>query len=140
MMRRASYLLDTNTFSGLVKDPGGAIAQQIAVVLSSPGTALGISIIVAAEVRFGVAKKGSPRLAKQVETVLASIHILPLEAGVDRHYGRIRAELERAGMIIGANDLLIAAHALATDSILVTSNVREFSTIRGLKYEDWLGR
>jgi len=131
-------MLDTNTFSNLVKNPNGVVRAKIALVKSNAGCAIAISIIVAAEVRFGVEKKGSVKLTKQVEAILDSIDTLPLQEGADQHYARIRAELERTGTVIGANDLLIAAHALATDSILVTNNVREFSRVKGLRYEDWL--
>jgi len=54
-------------------------------------------------------------------------------------YGRLRTDLERRGQIIGANDMLIAAHALALDATLVTDNVREFERISRLKIENWLG-
>jgi tRNA(fMet)-specific endonuclease VapC len=61
-----------------------------------------------------------------------------LDAPSDGHYASLRTALERAGTPIGANDMLIAAHALATDSILVTDNVKEFSRVPGLKIENWL--
>jgi tRNA(fMet)-specific endonuclease VapC len=57
---------------------------------------------------------------------------------VDTEYGGIRAELETAGQINGANDLLIGAHALALGMTLVTDNTREFTHIRGLNVENWL--
>jgi tRNA(fMet)-specific endonuclease VapC len=96
------------------------------------------SIIVACELRFGAAKSLSPRIVKNVETILANIEIRHLASGVDRHYGAIRAALERKGQPIGANDLLIAAHALSEKMILVTDNVREFKRVAGLRIENWL--
>lgn len=66
------------------------------------------------------------------------MEVLPLGVDAIPHYARIRVELERAGRIIGANDLLMAAHALATDSILVSHNTREFQRVQGLRIEDWL--
>ena len=77
--------------------------------------------------RFGAAKKNAPRLAKQLEAVLGAIEVLALEAPVDATYRAIRNRLEQAGQPIGANDLLIAAHALALGHTLVTDNEREFS-------------
>ena len=63
--------------------------------------------------------------------------ILLVDAEAARHYGRLRRELKRAGCPIGSNDLLIAAHALALATTLVTNNVREFSRIDGLHVERW---
>jgi tRNA(fMet)-specific endonuclease VapC len=89
-----------------------------------------MSIIVAAELRYGAAKKGSLRLTRQLEAVLGAVDVLALEAPTDAAYGELRARLEEAGKLIGANDLLIAAHALALDHTLVTDNEREFLTDR----------
>jgi len=61
----------------------------------------------------------------------------PSEAGPT--YGRIRSELKKRGSPIGAMDLLIAAHAIYLDVVLVTDNVREFKGIPGLKTENWMG-
>ena len=97
-----------------------------------------VSIIVAAELRYGCAKKGSPRLLAQIEAILDSIQVLALDVPADTEYGGIRAELEAAGKPIGPNDLFIAAHAYALQAVLVTANVAEFTRIRGLKVENWL--
>lgn len=102
------YLLDTNILSDLIRLPRGQVAQAIAKVGESK---VCTSIIVAAELRFGAAKKASPRLTAQVEAVLAAIESLPLEAPTDRVYGQIRTQLEQTSQIIGGNDLLIAAQA-----------------------------
>ena len=96
------------------------------------------SIVVAAELRFGVERKRSSRLAKQVDDALYQLVVLPLELGADDHYGRLRADLERRGQLIGALDMLIAAHALALGATLVTDNVREFARVEGLTIENWL--
>ena len=66
------------------------------------------------------------------------MQILALDAPAHARYGRIRAELEAAGTPIGPNDLLIAAHALAVDAVLVTANTREFLRVPGLQVENWL--
>jgi len=97
------------------------------------------SIIVAAELRFGAAKKGSTRLSAQVEAVLGAMKILPLEEPVDRAYGLLRARLEKKGQMIGGNDLLIAAQAISLGFTLVTANKREFAKLNDLRCENWLG-
>ena len=96
------------------------------------------SVIVAAELRYGVAKKASARLASQLEAILAELEIIAFEAPTDAYYAETRAALEAAGTPIGGNDLLIAAHALALDMVLVTDNEREFARVPGLKIENWL--
>ena len=131
-----SYLLDTNIVSDLVRNPQGRVAAKIAKVGEEN---IATSIIVAAELRYGAAKKGSARLTTQLEAVLGALPVLALEAPADTRYGELRVALEKAGKPIGANDLLIAAHALALDLVLVTANAREFRRVRGLKVENWLG-
>lgn len=129
------YLLDTNIISDLIHNPSGAAARRIE---EAGAKAVCTSIIVAAELRYGCAKKGSPKLLARVQSVLETIPVLPLDLPADTQYGSIRAELEAAGLPIGANDLLIAAHACALGLTLVTHNTREFSRIRGLKVDNWL--
>lgn len=129
------YLLDTNIVSDLVRHPTGSVMQRIAQLGAEQ---VCISIVVACEVRFGAAKSGSQRLARQLELVLGQLESLPLELPVEEHYADIRNTLERAGTPIGPNDLLIAAHARALGLTLVTDNVREFSRVPGLVVENWL--
>jgi tRNA(fMet)-specific endonuclease VapC len=129
------YLLDTNSMSDLIRHPGGKVARRFAVV-GEPVVCT--SIIVACELRFGAAKKGSPELSTRIDQLLASFNVLPLDRESDRHYAEIRAHLNRKGQPIGSNDLLIAAHTLALDLILVTDNVDEFARVPGLSIENWL--
>lgn len=136
MARR--HVLDTNILSDLLKNPAGRVARKIASLSAEERDSLATSIIVAAELRYGAAKSGSPILAERVEQLLAAVEVLALEPGMDRHYGTLRARLEKAGTVIGANDLLIAAHVLAIDAILITDNVREFRRVEGLRVENWL--
>ena len=134
-MNGLRYLLDTNMVSDLARHPDGRVVRRIAAVGVER---IGISIIVACELRFGVIKSGSQRLARHVNLVLEQVAILPLEPPVEEHYADIRNTLERAGTPIGPNDLLIAAHARALGLTLVTDNVREFSRVPGLRVENWL--
>lgn len=133
----SGYLLDTNIITDLIRNPDGSAARHIEQVGAKE---IFTSIIVASELRYGCVKKGSPKLLARVEGILETIPVLPLDLPADAKYGRIRAELEAAGQTIGMNDLLIAAHAFALDLILVTDNTREFSRVRGLIVENWLGR
>ncbi len=133
-----SYLLDANILSDLLKNPTGKSAARMAVAADRNPRKIFTSVVVAAEMHYGAEKKALAKTTADVRGVMANIEILPLGLDVIGHYARIRVELERAGKIIGANDLLIAAHALAIDAVLVTANVREFSRVKGLKYENWL--
>jgi tRNA(fMet)-specific endonuclease VapC len=132
----ARFLLDTNIVSDLVRNPQGRTAAKIAQLGED---AVATSIIVAAELRYGAAKRGSARLASQLETILGAIEVILFEAPADTAYGNARVALEAAGTQIGGNDLLIAAQALALDMIVVTNNAREFARVNGLRVENWLG-
>ena len=129
------YSLDKNILSDLVRHPQGVVAKKIAVVGENE---ICISIIVAAELRFGAAKRNSARLSNQVETILAAMLVVPIDVLADREYAELRQLLESSGNSIGPNDLLIAAQARVNEQILVTNNVREFTRIPGLQVENWL--
>jgi tRNA(fMet)-specific endonuclease VapC len=129
------YLLDTNIVSELVRRPQGGVAQRIGEIGEER---VCTSIIVAAELRYGAAKKGSARLSAQLAAVLGALEILPFEAPADAAYATIRAALERGGEPIGGNDLLIAAHAVSLGYTIVTDNEREFVRVAGLTHENWL--
>ena len=129
------YLLDTNTVSDLVRRPSGRIARQIA---GAEEDLVCTSIIVAAELRYGAAKRRPRTLNAQLETILGGIEILPFKPPADVIYGDVRAQLERIGTPIGPNDMLIAAQALALGLTVVTDNEREFSRVPGLSVENWL--
>jgi tRNA(fMet)-specific endonuclease VapC len=128
-------MLDTNIVSDLVRNPQGRVFDRIA---ASGSEALCVSIITAAELRYGCVRKGSARLSAQVDAILGSIDILPFDVPAEAEYGIVRAGLEAAGTPIGPNDLLIAAHARATGLTLVTANVDEFERVPGLRVENWL--
>jgi tRNA(fMet)-specific endonuclease VapC len=129
------YLLDTNILSDLVRNPHGRVMEKVSQVGAEN---VCTSIIVAAELRFGATKKQSARLTSQLEAILSALDVLPFEAPADSVYAEIRTNLERTGKIIGGNDLLIAAHGLASGCIVVTDNQGEFVRVPGLSVENWL--
>ncbi len=129
------YLLDTNIVSNLVRNPQGRVTSRIREVGEAQ---VCTSIIVASELRYGAVKRGSPRLTAQLDAVLEALEVVPFEAPADVAYGVLRARLERAGRLIGGNDLLIAAHAVALRHTIVTDNEREFARVDGLPCENWL--
>lgn len=128
-------MLDTNIISDLLRNPGGKAAKRIGDVGPE---AICVSIITAAELRYGCAKKGSAKLSAHVEAILQSVQVLAFDIPADAEYGGIRAELEAAGQTIGPNDLLIAAHARSSGAVLVTDNTDEFARVRSLRLENWI--
>ena len=135
-MANYRYLLDTNILSDLIKNPRGVVAERM--LSSGLEVYCCTSIIVACELRYGAAKKQSPKLSFNVEQVLNSLPVLPLEESVDKVYAETRVNLERRGLPIGQHDLLIAAHALSLGLTVVTANEREFTRVENLKVENWL--
>ena len=130
------YMLDTNICIALIRQKPAALLGQL--TSHEPGE-VGISTITLAELVHGAEKSA---LSGQDLSALQHF-LLPLElADFDQQaalaYGKIRAELERAGRRIGSLDLLIAAHAMGLGVVLVTNNVGEFMRIDGLTLEDWL--
>jgi tRNA(fMet)-specific endonuclease VapC len=102
-------------------------------------SALRMSAVTLAELRFGVAKSTQPRrAATNLNLLRAKVGIVPFDETATERYGELRALLERRGSPIGPLDTLIAAHALALRWALATHNVREFRRVPGLTIQDWL--
>lgn len=130
-MRRT---LDTNICSYVLRCHPASMLERFA---SLDRGQVWLSAIVAAELRFGAAKLAAIRFSAAVEAWLAGFDVRPWPLEATRHYANIRAALERAGQPIGNMDLLIAAHAMAEDSVVVTNNAREFLRVPGLAVEEW---
>lgn len=129
-----SYMLDTNICIYIINArPPAVLARFRKEHLGS----IGISSVTAAELAFGVAKSGSARNHEALEMFLATLEIMPFDASTIWHYGELRAELDRRGQPIGALDTMIAAHALAANTILVTNNTREFVRVPALRLQNW---
>lgn len=126
--------LDTNICSYILRRHPQDMLGRFAAL--APGQ-VWLSAIVAAELRFGAAKLGSPRLAAAVEQWLSGFELRPWPLEAAHRYAQIRTALEKTGQSIGGMDLLIAAHALAEDSVVVTCNAREFHRVPGLAVEAW---
>jgi tRNA(fMet)-specific endonuclease VapC len=128
------YLLDTNTASYVIK---GNIPRVRGRLLKVPMAQLSISVVTEAELLFGAARKPEAvRLKAAVEEFLLRVEALPWDSKAARQYADLRATLERDGTPMGNLDMMIAAHALALEAILVT-NDRAFRRLGSLKLEDW---
>ncbi|SRR6266545_153829 len=129
------YLLDANACIRLLNGTSSRLAERLQ---ATPRSQVRLSSIVKAELLFGARR--SSRVADNLRLLdgfFATLASLPFDDHCAEEYGLLRAELDRAGTPIGPNDLLIAATARANGCTLVTHNVREFSRVSGLQYEDW---
>ncbi|HEY7388104.1 MAG TPA: type II toxin-antitoxin system VapC family toxin [Bryobacteraceae bacterium] len=128
------YLLDTNTASYIIKGNKPAVDRRLAEV---PMARIAISAVTEGELRFGAERlPHAAHLHGVLEEFFLRVTVLPWDSNAARQYGHLRAALERAGRPMGNLDLMIAAHALALDLIVVTSD-RAFRRIEKLKVEDW---
>ncbi|HKV63871.1 MAG TPA: type II toxin-antitoxin system VapC family toxin [Candidatus Acidoferrum sp.] len=127
------YLLDTNAASYAINRKGSAVDRHLAKV---PMEELAISAVTEGELRYGTARSLSQPLKSTVEQFLLGVTVLSWDSEAARQCGDLRATLEREGRVMGSLDMMIAAHALALDVILIT-NDRAFARIRHLKVEDW---
>ena len=130
------YLLDTNICIALIRQKPTVLIQRLTSL--QPGD-VGISSITLTELFHGVEKSARPEQnMSALEQFLLPLDLADFGQEAALAYGKIRAELERNGQLIGSMDMLIAAHAVSLDAIMVTNNVQEFQRIKGLTVEDWL--
>ena len=128
------YMLDTNAVSLAIRRPAPGILARLE---SIPREQIGISVITEAELLYGLARRPEAvRLSSQVHDFLESTTILPWTSAAARRYAKTKAELDRRGQPVGIADMMIAAHALAEDAVLVTNDAA-FARIDGLRIEDW---
>lgn len=129
------YLLDSCICIDFIR---GNMPYAYNLLRKSNPSQFGISSIVEAELRTGAEKSANPHRNRLVtETFLKPFKILSFDSRCAIEYARIRTYLENNGMKIGANDMLIAATALANNAILATNNIKEFKRIPGLSCESW---
>lgn len=128
------FMLDTDTVSFAIRGEG-EVGEKL---LQQNPSALCISSITLAELAFGAARRGSPKLSGVIERFLASIQVLAFDGAAAWRFGEIAAKLARAGSPIGDFDTLIAAQALSCDLTLVTNNRKHYGLIPGLRIENWL--
>lgn len=127
------YLLDTDTASFIIKRRSPSL---MATLMQVPPRDLAISAVTEAELRYGLMRLPEDhRLHVAVDVFLSTLQVLPWSAAAP--YARIRQRLTTGGLPIGELDMMIAAHAIAMDAVLVTSNTRHFARIAGLRLENW---
>ncbi|MEM9773068.1 MAG: PIN domain-containing protein [Chloroflexota bacterium] len=131
-----NYFLDTNICIYIMNYRPTSIIEKL---IQLEPQEVGISAIVVSELGYGVAKSQRVEAnTKRLTDFLSPFKITPYGHAAAEVYGSIRSELEKAGNLIGREDLLIAAHAIAADVTLITNNEKEFRRVSGLKVENWL--
>ena len=130
-----SYLLDTNVWARYLNGRSPAIRQKFREV---DLTQVFICSIVKSELAYGAFKSRNPDLTYRKQNDFITLFVsLPFDDASALIFGRLKAQLELTGEMIGIKDLQIAAIALANDMTLVTHNTAEFGRVAGLKIEDW---
>lgn len=129
------YMLDTNIIAYAKNNRPESVLKRL---MQYRPEDICISAITLAELEYGVYNSAKPEQNQlALMNFLAGITVIPFDAEACGEYGVIRADLKKRGTPIGANDLLIAAHAKSLNLTLVTNNTREFERVEGLKLEDW---
>jgi tRNA(fMet)-specific endonuclease VapC len=127
------FMLDTDISSYIIRRRPAILVETF----EKHAEMLSVSVMTAAELRFGAEKAGRPKLTELVEGYLDRLAILDWTDQVSGHYARIRSELEHSGKPIGNMDLLIASHAVSLRMTLVTNNLKHFSNVPGLSVQVW---
>lgn len=128
-------MLDSNVLIDVAREPDGPVGGKFRTMAIGE---MGVSVIVSGEVRYGMRKRPDARSNPSMAYLLSSLRIDQMEPEVDRVYGDVRLEVERRGKGLSANDIWIAAHAIAQDAVLVTGDKAIHDAgIPGLKLENW---
>lgn len=129
-------MLDTDTCAFILRRASPALLERIQAV---PLEQQVISVVTLAELQYGV-QVSTRKKANQaaLDLLLRHLTTLDLTPAAARHYAATRADLKRKGQLIGANDLLIAAHAQSLGAVVVTNNTKDFGRVKGLKVENWM--
>ena len=128
------YLLDTNMASYVIRGSMPRVRERMRMI---PMAQISVSTVTEAELRFGLARRPeATQLKIAVEEFLLRAAPVPWDSDAARQYALLRADLERAGAPMGNLDMMIGAHALAAEAVLVT-NDHSFRRLKHLKIEDW---
>jgi tRNA(fMet)-specific endonuclease VapC len=129
------YMLDTDICSYIMRRSHDAVLKKL---LKVPVGDVCISVITESELLYGV--EVSPKHRQDgaaLDAFLRHVEVVDFPDSAALHYAKIRADLKARGVMIGANDLLIAAHARSLGLTLVTNNTREFGRVRSLSIDNW---
>ena len=131
----SEYMLDTDTCAFILRKSSPVLLERIQLV---PLAQQCMSVVTLAELLYGIqvsSKKKANREA--VDALTRHVNVIDWTKEAAAHYAEIRADLKKKGQQLGANDLLIAAHARSLGAVIVTNNVKDFGRVKGLKLEHW---
>lgn len=131
----SEYMLDTDTCAFILRKSSPVLLDRIQSV---PLAQQCMSVVTLAELLYGIqvsSKKKANREA--VDALTRHVNVIDWTKEAAAHYAEIRADLKKKGQQLGANDLLIAAHARSLGAVIVTNNVKDFGRVKGLKLENW---
>lgn len=130
------FLIDTNICIYIMNTHPPEVVNKLRGIGAGN---VSISSITVSELRYGACKsKCVTKNIKRLDEFLRPFEILPYDESASGYYGKIRSDLEKKGKVIGALDMLIAAHALSECLILITNNEKEFKRVKSLKVENWI--
>ena len=130
------YMLDTDTCAVVLRRSSEVLLEHIQRV---PIERQVISMITLAELLYGVLESNKKKANRAgVDAFVRHVTVKDWSRDAAEHYAEIRADLKKKGQMIGANDLMIAAHARSLDATVVTNNVKNFGRVKGLKVENWM--
>lgn len=132
----SQFMLDTDTCAFILRKTSPALLEKIQAV---PLREQCMSVVTLAELLYGVQVSSKKRANREaVDLLVRHVKVLEWTNEAAEHYGEIRADLKKKGQLIGANDLMIAAHARSLSAVIVTNNVKDFGRVKGLTLENWM--
>jgi tRNA(fMet)-specific endonuclease VapC len=127
------FMLDTDTVSYALRGQG----RVATAIMHYRPSALCISAITMAQLRFGATRRKSAKLHQMIDGFTGNVAVMPFEEDCARKFGQVASQLEEIGSPIGEFDALIAAHAMSLGLTLVTNNLTHFARVAGLTVENW---
>ncbi len=132
----SGYMLDTDTCAFILRRSSPVLLERIQAV---PLQQQCVSVVTLAELLYGVQVSSRKKANRDaVDLLVRHVNVLEWTTEAANHYAEIRADLKKKGQQLGANDLMIAAHARSIDAVIVTNNVKDFRRVKGLKLENWM--
>jgi len=129
------YMLDTDMCSYIIRERPESVRQRFKTLAMEQ---LCVSVVTYAELIYGVERSSSKRVNRPViEDFVRHLDVMDWDTEAADQYGVIRAKLEAAGTLIGAMDMMIAAHAKSIKGVLVTNNQKHFTKVKGLRIDNW---
>ena len=130
------YMLDTDICAFVLRRSSEVLLERIQQV---PIEQQMISMVTLAELLYGVLESNKKKANRAgVDAFVRHVTVMDWSRDAAEHYADIRVDLRKKGQMIGANDLMIAAHARSLDATVVTNNVKDFGRVKGLKVENWM--